>query len=180
MNFSKGYLHVLATIRCPILRKLAVVKFFVDTGSPQSLIGDADVLKINIPTRRLDFKEPALIGGIMISLAEIKNVILHFKGKDFETGKETPVVIKNSTFHVAKNLRTEKRTSYANPSIIGTDFLEEHNMQLFFDPSENVAFLRLPPHPGPFRTDQLKLHQLVHIVRMSVITQNRPGIITSK
>lgn len=137
LKIANGLIHTVALVRIPRLRVCGINKFFVDTGSPESFIGEQDANRLGIPMKRLNFTKPALMGGTKISLAQIKDVTLHFqtKNKAFK--------IKSPSFHVAKGAWTKKGVVHSNPSILGTDFLLANNLQLIFWPTNEIAFLRM-------------------------------------
>jgi len=139
LKISNGLIHAIALVRIPSLRVRGIVKFFVDTGSPESFIGEQDANRLHIPMKRLNFSKPALMGGTKISLAETKEAAFHFPAAD------KPITVKSHTFHIAKGMWTKKGIVRNNPSIIGTDFLLANNLQLFFWPSSDIAFLRAAP-----------------------------------
>jgi hypothetical protein len=138
LKIVNGLIHTVALVRIPRFRVCGINKFFVDTGSPESFIGQQDANRLHIPVNRLNFTKPALMGGTKISLARIKDVALHLQTKD------KAIKIKSPLFHVAKGAWTKKGVVHSNPSILGTDFLLVNNLQLIFWPSNEVAFLRMP------------------------------------
>lgn len=137
LTISNGLIHTLAMVRIPSMRVCGVVKFFVDTGSPESFIGQQDAVRLKVPMKALSFTKPALMGGTKIGLAKTKEATLHF-----QTGRAS-IAIRSPTFRVAKGTWTRKGVVHSNPSILGTDFLLANNMQLIFWPSNDVAFLRM-------------------------------------
>ena len=137
LRISNGLIHAIALVRIPSLRVCGIVKFFVDTGSPESFIGEQDAQRLKVPMKMLSFTKPALMGGTKISLAQTKDVSFHFR-----TESES-ITIRSPTFHVAKGMWTRKGVVHSNPSVLGTDFLLANNMQLIFWPSNEVAFLRI-------------------------------------
>lgn len=139
LKMSNGLIHVIALVRIPSLRVYGIVKFFVDTGSPESFIGEQDARRLKVPMKVLNFSKPALMGGTKISLAQTRDITFRFQAAD------KPITMKCPSFHIAKGMWTKKGIVHSNPSILGTDFLFENNLQLIFWPSNNVAFLRLAP-----------------------------------
>jgi len=137
LKIANGLIHTVALVRIPSLRTCGINKFFVDTGSPESFIGEQDAHRLHIPMKKLNFTKPALMGGTKISLAQIKDVTLHFQTED------EAITIKSPLFHVAKGAWTKKGVVHHNPSILGTDFLLANDMQLIFWPSNSIAFLRV-------------------------------------
>jgi len=137
LKISNGLIHTVTLVRIPSLRVRGIVKFFIDTGSPESFIGEQDANRLHIPMKKLNFTKPALMGGTKISLAQTKDVAFHFQAAD------TPITLKCPIFHIAKGMWTKKGIVRNNPSIIGTDFLLVNNLQLIFWPSNKVAFLRI-------------------------------------
>jgi len=137
LKIANGLIHTVALVRIPSLRVCGINKFFVDTGSPESFIGEHDANRLHVPMRRLNFTKPALMGGTKISLAQIKDITLHFQTED------KAITIKSPLFHVAKGAWTKKGVVHHNPSILGTDFLLANNLQLIFWPSNEIAFLRI-------------------------------------
>lgn len=109
LKISNGLIHTVALVRIPSLRVCGINKFFVDTGSPESFIGEQDANRLHAPMRKLNFTKPALMGGTKISLAQIKDVTFHFRTE----GKA--ITIKSPIFHVAKGMWTKKGAVLNNP-----------------------------------------------------------------
>ncbi len=137
LKIANGLIHTVALVRIPSLRVCGINKFFVDTGSPESFIGEQDAKRLHVPMKRLNFTKPALMGGTKISLAQTKDVTLRFHAE------HGAIKIKLPSFHVAKGAWTKKGVVHTNPSILGTDFLLTNNLKLIFWPSNNIAFLRI-------------------------------------
>jgi hypothetical protein len=136
LNISQGLISVLASVRIRELRVYGIVKFFVDTGSPKTFIGEQDALKLQIRFSRINFTERARMGGTSISIGEIKDdVHLYFK-----TEKES-IHVQPVKFYVSKGMWTKKGIVSPNPSILGYDFLFENKFALYYSPSENKAYL---------------------------------------
>jgi hypothetical protein len=131
---SQGLIYILATIRAPRYRIYGGIKFYIDTGSPKSFIGQTDGIKSSVPYKKLNFKEPILMGAEKISLAEIQDVKLHFNVEG------TTKVMELKIFRVAQNMRKQV-IGALKPSILGTDFLLENNIKLVVDMSNNMAYL---------------------------------------
>jgi hypothetical protein len=141
LTISQGLISVLATIRIPNWRVYGVVKFFIDTGSPKTFIGEQDAIKLQMRLSRIDYTERARMGGTSISIGEIKeDVHLYFK-----TDKES-IPVKPERFYVSKGMWTRDGITSPNPSILGYDFLLENGFALYYNPSENVAYLERKEH----------------------------------
>jgi len=142
LKISNGLIHVITLVRIPSLRVCGIVKFFVDTGSPESFVGEQDATRLKVPMKILNFSKPALMGGTKISLAQTGAITFRFQAAN------GPIAVKCPSFHVAKGMWSKKGVVHSNPSILGTDFLLGNNLQLFFWPSNNVAFLRAVSSTG--------------------------------
>ncbi len=133
---SKDRLYTLVTVRIPNLRVMGVVKFFIDTGSPKTLIGEMDALKLRMNTQRINFNDDAYLGGTKIFIGEIKDKVqLYFKTQ----GASIPFT--PAKFYVSKGMLKIAGVEYPSPSLLGIDFLIENKLALYFNPSENVAYL---------------------------------------
>lgn len=136
LNISQGLISVFATVRIPGWRVHGVVKFFVDTGSPKTFIGEQDALRLQMKLSRINFSERARMGGTSIAIGEIEGDIhLYFK-----TEKES-IHVRPVKFHVSKGMWTKKGIVSPNPSILGYDFLLENRFALYYNPSENRAHM---------------------------------------
>jgi len=136
LNISQGLIYVLATVRIPNWRVYGIVKFFVDTGSPKTFIGEQDAIRLQMRLSRIDYTERARMGGTSISIGEIKDdVQLYFK-----TDKES-IHVKPERFFVSKGMWVKDGMVSPNPSILGYDFLFENKFALHYNPSENTAYL---------------------------------------
>jgi len=136
LNISQGLISVLATVRIPNWRVYGIVKFFIDTGSPKSFIGEQDAIRLQIRFSKINFNERARMGGTAIAIGEIRDdVHLYFK-----TEKES-IHLKPVRFFVSKGMWVKKGIVSPNPSILGYDFLLENRFALYYNPYENRAYL---------------------------------------
>ena len=136
LNISQGLISAIATVRIPNWRVYGVVKFFVDTGSPKTFIGEQDALKLQVRLSRINYTERAMMGGTSIAIGEINDEIhLYFK-----TERES-VHVKPERFFVSKGMWTKDGITSPNSSILGYDFLIENKFALYYNPSEKVAYL---------------------------------------
>ncbi|MEW6063392.1 MAG: hypothetical protein AB1571_03450 [Nanoarchaeota archaeon] len=141
LQFIDGRLTVNAVFSCRGYRtSYSQVLFFIDTGSSKTFICETDALKLKLPLNSLRFKEHTKIAGSTFEILEApKESILYFKKDD---GKSCQ--IKLSFFCVA---RTTKKTEDAKleaahlPSLIGTDFLLNNKLILYFAPHKNIYYL---------------------------------------
>jgi hypothetical protein len=104
LKIANGLIHTVALVRVPSLRVCGVNKFFVDTGSPESFIGEYDANRLHIPMKRLNFTKSALMGGTKISLAQIRDVALHFQTEEraitIKYHARTPAIAASLTDHI--------------------------------------------------------------------------------
>jgi len=136
LNIEKtGFVTTIGTIRSERLRIFKSIKFILDTGSPKSFLSELDAHLLNIPFAKLNFTESALLGGTKIALALI-DVSISFLDEKNNVKKYNP-----KNFYVAKGMWTKHGIVSATPSILGSDFLKETEMALYFNPSKSIAYL---------------------------------------
>ncbi|MHA1222813.1 MAG: hypothetical protein ACTSP3_06090 [Candidatus Heimdallarchaeaceae archaeon] len=113
------------------------ITFIVDTGSAESLISEADALKIRIPIKSLPQKKGmgrGLTGGA-IKLRTMKDVTISFKTEDNKIEK-----IKISGIDIGLSAKRDEK-SIIRDSIIGNNFLLQNKLKLIFSPFEKIAYL---------------------------------------
>lgn len=112
----------------------------VDTGSPVTFMSEGDAKKnTNIPIGRFEYKKNITLGGATFKLFEMVDVTIGFMNDEGQLEK-----IKVPSFFVGKSTQTTKKgilESLNTPSIIGTDFLKDYKLALYFNPYKNVAYL---------------------------------------
>lgn len=115
---------------------------FIDTGSPNTNICSVELEKIGLSLKHLidkdDFK-PILLGGAKHK-GHVLRTPVEFK---FKCGKEI-ISLNSPTVYVLLPFRGDKigiKQSRGIPNIIGVDFLQHHNLGLYFNPSKNIAYL---------------------------------------
>lgn len=109
--------------------KNAIVSFIVDSGSPETIIGSKDLSKFRASTiriRKLNKKIlPVAYAGSNINPRMLDDI--EFTGRNsFKT--KFPVLICDEGDH-------------RQMSVLGIDFLEEHNFTFVFNPKKRKAYL---------------------------------------
>lgn len=136
LQIVNGMISVVVGVRIPQMRIWGVNKFFIDTGSPESFIGEQDANRLKIPMSNLTFNKFALMAGTKISLCHINGVQLSFMALD-----DKPIKFPMEDFNIAKGEWTRGGIIHSNPSILGTDFLKSNDIILVFYPSKDMAHL---------------------------------------
>ncbi|MBM3303725.1 MAG: hypothetical protein FJY76_01400 [Candidatus Aenigmarchaeota archaeon] len=138
LQIVNDMISVMVGVRIRSLRVSGIIKFFVDTGSPESFIGEDDAIRMKVPMSHLNFNKNALMGGTKISLGQISGAEFSFVSAD---GNQIKLSAEN--FSIAKGAWKRDGIIHTNPSILGADFLKSNNLMLVYYPSGNLAFLRL-------------------------------------
>lgn len=128
---EKGYVIVRTFIWARKYHVHGAVKFYVDTGSPESFISEQDALRLGFPLNKLNYDKKSLMAGTKIETAPIKNVIL-----TFGDGKKIPMI----EFRVSRNMRRGKKSVSVNNSILGIDFLVKNKLSLHVNPVKKEAY----------------------------------------
>jgi len=139
LQYINGTIFLSALLRAQSYRVLFKgFAFVVDTGSPKTFISEKEALQFQIPTRALSFKEYIRLGGSKFEILTGKKGELYFKTDDGRSKKYDFSVV------VVKTTRTTRegiQESRSCPSILGTDFLTQHNLGLVFRPAQGVYYL---------------------------------------
>lgn len=135
-NEASGLLSVLATVRIPGMRGSGAIKFFIDTGSPRTFIGENDCIKLQIPWAIAKLEDNCLMGGTSIAIGKIcKPTTL-----SFITDSES-IPIKLDHFWICKGNWKKGGLSIPNPSIIGNNLLDELGLILHHNPKKKDSYL---------------------------------------
>lgn len=115
----------------------------IDTGSPFTVISPKDLLRFRIPLKRY-----TRVPGASVKIAgfNFKTHQMEETGVTFRTENKNPISLKSSVFSMMTPTKWDKKISkdiQAIPSILGTDFREDHEAALYFDPSTKTAYLEL-------------------------------------
>lgn len=115
----------------------------IDTGSPFTVISPKDLLRFRIPLKKYIHVQgqSVKIAGFSFKRHEMGTV-----GITFRTENKTPISIESSLFNMMTPTKWSKQIQkniQAIPSILGTDFLEDHEAAVYFDPSTKTAYLEL-------------------------------------
>jgi len=145
-DYSDG-LKPFATFLCKLKRqhKYLPLKAFIDTGSGTSNIAIPPLNKkrVNISSIIDSNYKDVMIGGAMHK-GHLINIPIEFI---FRTDDDQKVILKPHEIYVYMpytDSKHNKKMSYSLPSIIGVDFLKQHNLSLYFNPSKKLAWLEKP------------------------------------
>lgn len=118
-------------VKCDEIKlKLGIVKFIVDSGSPETILGLDDIKRLRISMNKIQTLEsrkfPVSYGGANLKMKILNNMV--FKITNFEKLKSVlvPTELGNSEI--------------AHPSILGVDFLKENKLKFVFNPSKKEAY----------------------------------------
>ena len=113
----------------------------IDTGSPYTALSTVDAMKFRLPIKKMRKGEGVKLAGFSFFNHKIGKASFIFKTTDdksicFEIenlGVLVPTKINRKTLEDVEPI----------PSIIGNDFLEDHNLTLVFNPSQKITFLEV-------------------------------------
>lgn len=110
------------------------ISAIIDTGSPRTILGGADVEKMRISQiqmQKLVGKEEEVnLGGVQMKTRVLPDAQLIF-GNNIRI--KIPVLVPVKIIH-----------GVPPPTILGVDFLSEGKLKFFFDPSNKEAYLESP------------------------------------
>lgn len=125
-----------------IKQRLRPSKFYslVDTGSPWTVItpSGACILKISTKTLSLPPDYPTItFAGLTFKRYMLKNVNIILSD-----GKSNIFSFPTKQVGVLEPTKKIDLTKFPEQLLIGCDFLEDNNLGLYFNPSNNVAYLQ--------------------------------------
>lgn len=105
------------------------------------MLSTVDALKMRMPIKKMRKGESVSLAGFRFFKYNIKNASFSFETQD---GKSISFNLKDLGILVPTkiNKKTLKDVEPI-PSIIGNDFLEDHNLTLFFNPSQKITYLEI-------------------------------------
>lgn len=122
-------------------RFYGVVEALIDTGSPFTVLSTVDAIKFRLP-----IKSKKMQKGFGVSLAGFR-FFKYNLGKasfTFKTANEDSICFEVQNLGVLVPTKINKKVLKdvePIPSIVGNDFLEDHNLALFFNPSKKITYL---------------------------------------
>lgn len=124
-------------IRTPHISKL--VDAVVDTGSPVTVLSTNDILSTRMSITNMQSGETVFVAGHRFFNHPIKDVTMNFRTESDELFK-----VNLQTIGSLIPTKTDKNTMNdikAIPSIIGTDFLEDQKLALYFNLSARIVYI---------------------------------------
>ncbi|MGB2729059.1 MAG: hypothetical protein WBD09_11455 [Halobacteriota archaeon] len=130
------FAYVPVTIRAP--RIYGQINALVDTGSPRTVIAPKDAVKLKVPFKILPRSAPKdlRIGGVTLPAYSLKGILLGVIDEN-----RTMKRIDMPMINVLNRPQQYKGEINHIPSILGTDFLEDNKLALYFDPYNKIAYL---------------------------------------
>jgi hypothetical protein len=126
------YLNNAVVLTTP--RKIITTDFIVDTGSPETILGYTDALRLQIPLNNLPKTNIIGIGGRKHQGYKYNRLTFKFHNEEGGiVSEEFPVTIVKPT--------SEKDNVTEIPTIIGMDFLKNKKYVLFCDVAGEKAYL---------------------------------------
>jgi len=125
------------TIRLPKYRGFLMTEALIDTGCYKSSIAPRDVRRMNIPYSAFPqpVSRPIGLGGLKHFIHIAKEVILSFRDEEEKSQRiELPEI------DVLRCVGSEEEAKHI-PTILGTEFLEQAGLSLFYNPKRKEAYL---------------------------------------
>jgi hypothetical protein len=138
-TFAEG-LKPYAGVSANILNIHGGFEAFIDTGSPWTTLSLKDAKRImgrHIPRLSRNTPRHIKIAGETVNSYPIENVSYHLRNEDGESS-----TFNSPQIYLLKSTTSGRRSAMDTlPSIIGMDFLIEHNLAIYFDPAHKKAYL---------------------------------------
>jgi len=119
-------------LRCENPKIFAIIEAIVDTGSPITIIGPRDVMRMRfskVQRERLEGRnKPVNIGGTQMFTKILNNAKLKFGDIEIEMPIDVPI-------------KGEEKA--IQPSLLGVDFMLKTKAKLFFDPTNKEAYFEI-------------------------------------
>jgi len=126
------YLNSVVLLATP--RKMIRTTFILDTGSPETILGYSDALRLQIPFNSLSKTRIIRLGGRNYQGYLFNRITFKFKTEDEKlVQEEFPIVVVKPT--------STKDNLNEIPTIIGTNFLKEKKYTLFCDFNKEIAYM---------------------------------------
>lgn len=128
-----GRITAVVSIQAP--RCFGFVSFVIDTGSPYTFFSERDAEKLKIPLKELETDKRLIgLGGKPFELLFFRHGKFNFRT---EEGK-----IHSISWPIRlRNYAEQQKYREELPSILGTDFVKENKLALFYNPSKDIAYL---------------------------------------
>jgi hypothetical protein len=115
------------------------IEFIIDTGSPITFVDEFSSQKVRVFADNLTFDRELMMTGTKIGFYKLDKAKIHFKGSE---GQIIP--IEYNDLKVSKSQWNRPGAVYDPVSILGLDFLNKTNSNLFLDPKRDVGYIEFP------------------------------------
>ena len=143
LQIIEGRLVVLAAVECPSLRvRRQLIEFVIDTGSPESYIGQKDSTKLQIPVKDRREDGTVAFGGSQYKKIKLPSFTFYLLKQD---NQKNDYVLLEVNLHALKTTKTSPhrvQAADASPSILGLDFLIEQKLSLHVILTADMAYLQ--------------------------------------
>ncbi|MBI2650751.1 hypothetical protein HYX04_05590 [Candidatus Woesearchaeota archaeon] len=144
LQIIEGRLVLLALVECRHLRvRKQLVEFVIDTGSPESYIGQRDSTKLQIPVKDKKNEGIVAFGG-----SQYKKIILppfnfYLLKQDKQKNDYISLKVNLRALKTSKISEQKIQAADALPSILGLNFLREQKLSLHVVLTEDMAYLQI-------------------------------------
>jgi len=138
----QGAKRVILPFLCTYPRSFGRVEAVIDTGAPQTILSAKDAIRLNMPFKSFPSAKPIRgFGKGNTPALSIKNfqISLHSIENQRASFKFPIVAIDVPTLY--KRGKGALDSALTLPSLIGLDFLDVNELQLFVDLNNNEAYL---------------------------------------
>lgn len=143
LQIVEGRLVLTSVIECKQLRiHRQVMRFILDTGSPNSYFSYKDVIKLQIPLAGKNPSGQTDFGGSRFDQIPLPKVTMYILKEGKQSKDYYTVNVSMSALRTTKTSQKNIKVAEQLPSILGIDFLKEQKFSLHLILTEDLAYLQ--------------------------------------
>ena len=123
-------------------RSFGRVEAIIDTGAPKTIPSARDAVKLNIPFTNFESATPLTgLGKGKTPVLLINNFIFSLRDSKGNPNSFSMTILVVDVPRIRKESQEALNNAATIPTLIGLDFLENNNLDLFISTNKNTAYL---------------------------------------
>lgn len=138
----QGARRIVLPILSTYPRSFGRIEAVIDTGAPKTILSAGDAIRLNIPFTNFESTTPLTgLGKGRTPVLSVNKFTFSLRDSDGKPDNLSMPILVADVPRIRKEGQEKLNNAARIPTLIGMDFLENNNLDLFISVNKNIAYL---------------------------------------